>query len=62
MLEGPELVLTIKEREAGSIASKDLRGKSRRRLKSSTLINKGLSRDRFLVSRQSITAPSLTSI
>ena len=53
MPEGPELVLIIKEKEAGLIASKDLRGRSKRRLKSLTLINKGLSRSRFLALRQS---------
>ena len=51
MLEGPKLISTIKEKEAGLIASKDLRGRSRRRLKSLILINKGLKGSRFLVLR-----------
>ena len=58
MPEGSELILIIKEKEAGSIASKDSRGRSKRQLKSLILINRGLSRSRFSVSRQSKVAES----
>ena len=53
MLEGPKLIPTIKEKEAGLIASKDLRRRSRKQLKSLILINEGLKGSRFLVLRQS---------